>query len=178
MPKSQRASFVLTIPRRGLLLCLLPGLLLGACGTAPKRPAGLADAAQSARPDSGKGQEVALFSLGLLDTGYRFGGKNPAAGLDCSGMASYVMGKSAGIKLSGSAAHIAKQGRKLAPDELRAGDLVFFDTRGGPYTHVGISLGDGRFIHAPSSASGKVRVDSFKEGYFAERFTEARAYFD
>jgi cell wall-associated NlpC family hydrolase len=167
-----------TRPRCGVLLCLLLGLLLGACGSTPKRPAGGVDAQQAARPDSGKGQEVALFSLGLLDTGYRFGGKNPAAGLDCSGMAAYVLGQSAGVTLSGSAAHIAKQGRKLAPDELRAGDLVFFNTRGGPYTHVGIYLGDGRFIHAPSSASGKVRLDSLREGYFAERFTEARAYFD
>lgn len=141
-------------------------LLLTACGgsVAPRQAAG--------------GEEVALFALGLLDTGYRFGGKNPEAGLDCSGMAAWVFGQSAGISLSGSAASIARQGRKISLEESRAGDLVFFNTRGGPYTHVGIYMGDGRFVHAPSSASGKVKIDSLREGYFASRFTEARAYFD
>ena len=158
---------------------LLVALLLGACGSTPERPAEIATSTVfDGRPDSGRGQEIALFSLGLLDAGYRFGGKNPEAGLDCSGMASYVLGKSAGIKLGGSAASIAKQGRKIALDESRAGDLVFFNTRGGPHTHVGIYMGDGRFIHAPSSTHGKVRLDTLREGYFAARFTEARAYID
>lgn len=163
--------------RAGRARCLLIGLLLAACGSLPPAPEALPGNVSS-RPDSGRGQEVALFSLGLLDTGYRFGGKNPEAGLDCSGMAAWVFGQSAGISLSGSAASIARQGRKIALEESRAGDLVFFNTRGGPYTHVGIYMGDGRFVHAPSSASGKVKIDSLREGYFAARFTEARAYFD
>ena len=169
---------------RPTLAALALALLLGGCGSAPERPDfspaadRRADSRPDSRPDSGRGQEVALFALGLLDTGYRFGGKNPEAGLDCSGMASYVFGQSADVKLAGSAANIARQGRKIALAESRAGDLVFFNTRGGPYTHVGIYLGDGRFVHAPSSTSGKVRVDTLKTGYFAERFTEARAYFD
>ena len=147
-------------------------LMLSACGTSSPRGGG------EPRGDSGRGQESALFALSLLDTGYRFGGKNPEAGLDCSGMASYVFDRAAGVKISGSAAMIARQGREIALGESRAGDLVFFDTRGGPYTHVGIYLGDGRFIHAPSTASGRVRIDSLREGYFSKRFTEARAYFD
>ena len=141
---------------------------LSACGTANR----------TSRPDSGRGQEIALFSLSLLDTGYRFGGKNPEAGLDCSGMAAYVLRQSAQISLAGSAADIARRGRNLPLSEARAGDLVFFNTRNGPYTHVGIYLGEGRFIHAPSAARGKVRIDSLSTGYFAERFTEARAYVD
>lgn len=166
------------LTRRGLPLLL--ALLLAACGPLPPRPDGEPRGvpASEARADSGRGQEVALFAFGLLDTGYRFGGKNPEAGLDCSGMASYVFKQSAGITVSGSAAQIARQGRKIPLDSSRAGDLVFFNTRGGPYTHVGIYLGDGRFVHAPSSTSGKIRVDSLREGYFAARFTEARAYFD
>lgn len=157
------------------LSTLLPVLLLLACSATPPGPD---RGGEVLRPDSGRGQEVALFAFGLLDTGYRFGGKNPEAGLDCSGMASYVLANSVGFKLSGSAASMARQGRKIGLAESRAGDLVFFNTRGGPYTHVGIYLGDGRFVHAPSSTSGKVRVDTLKTGYFAERFTEARAYFD
>lgn len=171
------AGWPSTGSRRTLpVLALLLGLL-GGCGSTPNRPDS-PPAAADRRPDSGRGQEVALFALGLLDTGYRFGGKNPEAGLDCSGMASYVLGKSADVKVGGSAANIARYGRKIPLAESRAGDLVFFNTRGGPYTHVGIYLGDGRFVHAPSASSGKVRVDSLTTGYFAERFTEARAYFD
>lgn len=168
---------------------LLAVFIITACGSSPRRQAEVIVPSPlvvpsppvltpAARPDSGRGQEIALFSLGLLDAGYRFGGKNPEAGLDCSGMASYVLEKSAGIALGGSAASIAKQGRKIALDDSRAGDLVFFNTRGGPYTHVGIYMGDGRFIHAPSSTQGKVRLDTLRDGYFAQRFTEARAYID
>ena len=161
----------------GLLAC---ALLLPACGTPMLRATNQSTKPEAveARPDSGRGQEIALFALGLMDTGYRFGGKNPEAGLDCSGMASYVLKSSADIKLTGSAANIARQGRKIPLDVSRSGDLVFFNTGNGPYTHVGIYLGDGRFIHAPSATRGKVRVDTLKDGYFAERFTEARAYVD
>jgi cell wall-associated NlpC family hydrolase len=60
---------------------------------------------------------------------------------------------------------------------LRPGDLVFFNTRNKPYSHVGIYIGDGRFVHAPNS-NGKVRTDSLQSGWFAARFEEARTYFD
>jgi cell wall-associated NlpC family hydrolase len=177
---SRISSLFFSRPALRRLLPLLLALPLAACSPLAPRPDGRATELPSdeARADSGRGQEVALFAFGLLDTGYRFGGKNPEAGLDCSGMASYVFKQSAGIEVSGSAAQIARQGRKIPLDASRAGDLVFFNTRGGPYTHVGIYLGDGRFVHAPSSTSGKVRVDTLRTGYFAVRFTEARAYFD
>lgn len=118
-----------------------------------------------------------MFSLGLMDTGYRFGGKNPEAGLDCSGMVSYVYQNAAGLRLTGAATDIARHGRPVDADGLRPGDLVFFNTRNRPRSHVGIYLGDGRFIHAPSS-NGKVRADSLTQGWFATRFEEGRTYFD
>lgn len=124
-----------------------------------------------------KGHDVALYALGLLDTDYRFGGKNPEAGLDCSGMVSYIFDKAAGLKLSGSAADIARRGRAVAPTALKPGDLVFFNTRNRPRSHVGIYIGEGRFVHAPST-SGKVRTDKLDSDYFARRFEEARTYFD
>lgn len=119
-----------------------------------------------------------MFALALLDTGYRFGGKNPEAGLDCSGMVAYVFDRAAGLRVAGSAADIARLGRPVAAAELVAGDLVFFNTLNRPFSHVGVSLGDGRFVHAPSSASGRVRVDRLASAYFSSRFDGGRSYFD
>ena len=163
-------------------------LALAGCGMLPSltqspapvagEHAAAAPARSSALPPaavSEKAQDVVLFALGLVETGYRFGGKNPDAGLDCSGMVSYVFDKAAGLKLPGSAADIARHGRPVDAAQLRPGDLVFFNTRNRPYSHVGIYIGDDRFVHAPNSA-GKVRAESLKSGWFATRFEEARTY--
>ena len=86
--------------------------LLAACGSpGPRPPASTETIAQASRPVSEKGNEIVLYAMGLLDTGYRFGGKNPEAGLDCSGMVSYVFNRAAGLRLSGSAADIARKGQ-------------------------------------------------------------------
>jgi cell wall-associated NlpC family hydrolase len=149
-------------------------LLLAGCGTLVKPPAPPAETRVPADP---RGHEIALFALGLVDTGYRFGGKNPEAGFDCSGMVNYVFENAAGLRLAGSAADMAKLGRPVNGEGLRPGDLVFFNTRNKPRSHVGIYIGDGRFIHAPTT-NGKVRTDSLTTGWFATRFEEARTYFD
>jgi cell wall-associated NlpC family hydrolase len=159
-----------------LILLIIPCvLLLAACGSTPKK-VGYGETARSAAALE-KANEVVLFSLGLINTGYRFGGKNPEAGLDCSGMVSYVFNQSASLKLQGSAADIAKRGRAVDIAYIQPGDLVFFNTMNRPHSHVGIYIGEGRFIHAPSS-KGKVRIDSLAKGWFAPRFEEARSYFD
>lgn len=161
-----------------LILVACSALLLAACGGPATRPSASAGTiAHASRPVSEKGNEVVLYAMGLLDTGYRFGGKNPEAGLDCSGMVSYVYQKSADMRLAGSAADLARQGKPVPPDQLRPGDLVFFNTRNKAYSHVGIYIGDDRFVHAPSSR-GKVRTESLKSGWFAARFEEGRTYFD
>ena len=116
--------------------------------------------------------------MSLIDTGYRFGGKNPEAGLDCSGMVAYIFEQAAGLRVSGSAADIAKLGRPVDRRRLLPGDLVFFNTLNRSLSHVGIYIGDGRFVHAPSSASGRVRIDSLGHSYFAPRYETARSYFD
>ena len=159
------------------LLLLMLMLLLGLAGCVSLPPPPASAPIRPAAPLSSQAEEVVLFSLGLLDTGYRFGGKNPEAGLDCSGMVSYIYGRAAGLKLSGSAADIARRGRQIDRAALRPGDLLFFNTLGRSLSHVGIYLGDGRFIHAPSSR-GKVRIDHLEARYYAERFELARSYFD
>ena len=146
-------------------------LLVAGCVQLPPAPPSAV-----VHPSSQKGQDVALYALGLIDTGYRYGGKNPEAGLDCSGMVSHVFGQAAGIRLAGNAADIAKKGRPVELPHLLPGDLVFFNTRNKPYSHVGIYIGDGRFVHAPNS-NGRVRAESLKQGYFAARFEAARSYF-
>lgn len=153
-------------------------LLLAACGSPlPRPPAGDGKSPVAARPVSGQGNEVVLYALGLIDTGYRFGGKNPEAGLDCSGMVSYIYGRAAGLAVSGSAAEIARNGRAIGREALRPGDLVFFNTSGRAYSHVGIYIGDSRFVHAPSS-NGRVRIDHLTDRYYAQRFEAARSFFD
>jgi len=152
----------------------LAALLLAACSGAPSRP----PLEQSPRPVSERGREVVMFAMSLIDSGYRFGGKNPEAGFDCSGMVAWIFAQATGLRVSGSAADIARAGRPVERRELVPGDLVFFNTLNRPLSHVGIYIGDGRFVHAPSSASGRVRIDTLNKGYFASRFEAARTYFD
>ncbi|MDP1653612.1 MAG: C40 family peptidase [Rhodocyclaceae bacterium] len=160
-----------------LLISLALLLSIAGCGTLVKPPPPPVASPETSRSTDPRTHEIVMFALGLIDTGYRFGGKNPEAGLDCSGMVNYVFENAAGLRLAGSAADMAKLGRPVNGDGLRPGDLVFFNTRNKPRSHVGIYIGDGRFIHAPNT-NGKVRADSLTQGWFATRFEEARTYFD
>lgn len=159
------------------ILAVLAALALAACGTPASRPDTSAGTITQPRAVSEKGNEIALYALGLIDTAYRFGGKNPEAGLDCSGMVSYIYDRAVGLKVHGSAADIARRGRPIERVALRPGDLVFFNTRNRPYSHVGIYLGDDRFVHAPST-NGRVRIDALANRYYAQRFEAARTFFD
>src|SRR5574343_388845 len=104
-------------------LVSLIALQLAACGSpGPRSSASTETIAQASRPVSEKGNEVVMYAMGLIDTGYRFGGKNPEAGLDCSGMVSYIYGQAAGLRGKGSAADIARNGKPLAREDLRPGD--------------------------------------------------------
>jgi len=161
-----------------LILLSLLALLLAACGSPrPRSSASTETIAQASRPVSEKGTEVVFYAMGLIDTGYRFGGKNPEAGLDCSGMVSYIYGQAAGLRVQGSAADIARNGKPIDRAELRPGDLVFFNTLNRSFSHVGIYIGETRFIHAPST-NGRVRIDRLSDTYYAQRFQAARTFFD
>ncbi len=123
------------------------------------------------------GNDVAMYALGLIGIGYRYGGKTPETGLDCSGMVAYIFQKVAGLRVAGSAADIALHGNPVARPALRPGDLVFFNTMNRSLSHVGIYIGGQRFIHAPST-NGKVRIDRLDDRYYARRYEMARSYFD
>jgi cell wall-associated NlpC family hydrolase len=160
-----------------LLVAVVLAAVVAACGSpAPRSPVASGTITQPL-PPSEKGNEIAFYALGLIDTGYRFGGKNPEAGLDCSGMVSYIYGQAAGVNVRGSAADIARNGRPVAREALRPGDLVFFNTRNAPFSHVGIYIGDTRFVHAPST-NGRVRIDRVSDRYYAQRYETARTFFD
>lgn len=150
---------------------------MAACGslppTQPPKPPVPPVRAWLSLPDPDKAQDALMLAIGLMDTGYRFGGKNPEAGLDCSGMISYVFEKAAGLKLPHNAARLAELTRPVDKSRLRPGDLVFFNTQNRPYSHVGLYIGAGRFVHAPSSR-GKVQISSLETGWFATRFEAAR----
>ena len=158
----------------GLLVALLAG-----CGTAPPSaptPRTGAGLPASPRVERARAQEIVLRTLALIDTGYVFGGQNPEAGLDCSGMVVHVFEQAAGLRLPHNAAQIARLAQPVERERLGPGDLVFFNTRGFAASHVGIYLGDGRFVHAPSS-KGRVRIENMDNRYFAARFEGGRTFF-
>lgn len=112
-------------------------------------------------------------ALNYLGIRYRFGGSSPDTGFDCSGLVTYSAERSLGLKLPRNAAEMAQQGVSVNKNELKAGDLVFFNTMGRRYSHVGIYLGDDRFVHSPSSG-GVVRVENMTMAYWTKRYNGAR----
>ena len=110
----------------------------------------------------------------LLGIKYRYGGST-TKGFDCSGFVQYVFGK-LGIDLPRSSRDQFKVGEKVTKDELRVGDLVFFNTNGKGVSHVGIYMGDGRFVH--SSTSKGVTYTSLNDKYYAKRYVGARRILD
>ena len=120
-----------------------------------------------------KAQEVLVNALSLTGIKYKYGGKSPETGFDCSGFVRYVFHNAANLTLPPTARAISQIGKTVKKDELQPGDLVFFNTLKSAFSHVGIYIGDNKFIHAPSS--GKVvRVESMQDGYWARRFNGAQ----
>jgi len=128
-----------------------------------------------ANDSDGKVQSILRRAMALLGTPYRWGGTSPDAGFDCSGLVGYVFRTALGIELPRVSREMASQtGNELIKDRaaLVAGDLVFFGRR-GRVDHVGIYVGDGRFLHAPSTGKD-VRTDTLLSGYWGDKFMQAR----
>jgi cell wall-associated NlpC family hydrolase len=118
-------------------------------------------------------QDVAIFALGLIGVDYRWGGETPEDGLDCSGLVRHVFQQVTGFTLPRTSREMSRLGRTVGSGELKAGDLVFFNTRRFAYSHVGIYLGDDRFIHAPSRGS-EVEIAELSNSYWRKHFNGAR----
>lgn len=122
---------------------------------------------------SARAREVLVNALSLTGIKYARGGNTPETGFDCSGFVRYVFKQAASLTLPHSALAISQLGKTIPKDELQPGDLVFFNTLRNTFSHVGIYLGNNRFIHSPS-AGGKVRVENMQESYWAKRFSGAQ----
>ena len=118
-------------------------------------------------------RELGMFALSLVGIDYRYGGDTPERGLDCSGLIRYVFQEVTGVTLPRTSKELSRIGRDVRAAELAPGDLVFFNTRRFAFSHVGIYLGDDRFIHAPSRG-GEVGIASLSSGYWRKRYNGAR----
>ncbi|MCA3106512.1 MAG: C40 family peptidase [Rhodocyclaceae bacterium] len=118
-------------------------------------------------------QEMAMQAMGMIGIRYTFGGRSPDTGFDCSGLVRYVFDRVTGRSLPHNSYEMARMGTSVGQGELEPGDLVFFNTRGRRFSHVGIYVGDGRFIHAPSRG-GRVHIVNMGERYWVSRFNGAR----
>ena len=141
-----------------LLLCLLT-LVLAGCATTtppPATPGASLAAAQASK---------------MVGKPYKYGGASPS-GFDCSGLVQYSF-KHAGVSVPHNTAQQRSASRRIKVSELQRGDLLFFDQEGKKNSHVGIYLGDGKFVHAPSSGKS-VRSDSLSSPYWKKHLSEAR----
>ena len=111
--------------------------------------------------------------LSSIGVDYKYGGSSHATGFDCSGLVAHVFREGYGIQLPRNSIGQSQAGQPVSPEELKPGDLVFYNTLNRPFSHVGIYLGDGRFIHAPKTGSA-VRIESLKSAYWTKRWNGAR----
>ena len=162
---------------RNALLALCMGLLAACGGSGTVRPEPR-QATQSAwadpQPvDPAKANAVLMRAISLVGTPYRYGGNTPEGGFDCSGLVNYVFRDMLDLRLPRTSRELAAtQGPRIATDRLASGDLVFFGS-GGQVSHVGIYVGEGRFVHAPNSG-GTVRLDRLDGSWWRDHYSGAR----
>ena len=155
-------------------------LMLAGCASVPPPPATPAPENRNAFPapamsraHPAAARELAIHAMSYVGTPYRAGGGSPDEGFDCSGLVQYVYGRGAGIALPRTTNEMSTVGSPVDASDLQPGDLVFFNTLRRPYSHVGIYVGDHRFVHAPT-ARGSVEVADMRRRYWQSRFNGAR----
>ena len=122
---------------------------------------------------SSTAQEIILHAISQTGVKYKYGGIAPDTGFDCSGFVRYVFQQAANLTLPHGARAISQVGKNVSKDELQPGDLVFFNTLRSVTSHVGIYVGNNRFIHSPSAGSS-ISVTDMNDAYWSKRFTGAR----
>ena len=159
------------------MLALSAALLAGCGGDRAVRPPAQADQARQwpvvAPADPARANAVLMRAISLVGTPYRYGGNTPEGGFDCSGLVNYVFRDMLDLRLPRTSRELAAtQGPRIATDRLAGGDLVFFGSD-GLVSHVGIYVGEGRFVHAPNSG-GTVRLDRLDGSWWRDHYTGAR----
>ncbi|EHQ53138.1 MULTISPECIES: C40 family peptidase [Ectothiorhodospira] len=144
-------------------------LLLGACGTSPTRPPADPETLDPQR------SQVVFHALSMVGKPYRYGGTSPEDGFDCSGLVWFTH-HHAGIPVPRTTTTQSEGVRRISTQALTPGDLLFFRTgRAGP-GHVSIYIGDGRFVHAPSSGR-PVTTEDLDHPYWSRRFLHAGHFY-
>src|SRR5258706_13157874 len=142
-----------------LFAALIAGVTLPALATDSTTDASVA--APAGNPETtgylARASELAVRALALIGVHYKYGSNSPDKGFDCSGLVSHVFQEVAGIVLPRNSQSLRKVGEKVDKADLQPGDLVFFNTRKRAFSHVGIYIGDARFVHAPSRG-GEVEI--------------------
>jgi cell wall-associated NlpC family hydrolase len=163
------------------LLALLVLLQLSACGTTPPhttvqpavRTAKHTTAHAAPRRDEAQMNNLAIYAMSLYDTPYQYGGKTRVNGFDCSGFVQFVFQNSLGLQLPRTSSEMSQLGAPLEAVQLQPGDLVFFDTTGSPYSHVGIFVGENRFVHSPRTGKA-IMLTSLNDKYWRAHYIGAR----
>lgn len=143
-------------------------LLLPGCSSTPVAAVKRVEATSQAS------ERAASHALRMVGRPYRAGGETASAGFDCSGLVQFSY-RQAGVAVPRSTELQLRATRKISRSELRRGDLVFFDQEGRKKSHVGVYLGDGRFVHAPSSGK-QVRVDRLDSRYWQSHLSDLRRF--
>jgi cell wall-associated NlpC family hydrolase len=134
----------------------------------------MAGPAQAAEVETGGTDDLFMYAASLVGTPYQIGGASPENGLDCSGFVRHVFVQMFHTELPHSAIDMGRKGEPVETADLRSGDLVFFNTLQRPFSHVGIYLGESRFVHASSSSTGNVMISSLLEPYWSKHYAGAR----
>ena len=156
-----------------LTLALL--LMLAGCSSTPRASdAGAERAAPEVigRLTLEQANDVTLYAISLVGTPYRYGGNTPESGFDCSGLIGHVYKSRAGVAAPRTVAQLVDWGQAVPAQSLRTGDLVVF-TQNGVSNHAGIYVGEGRFVHAPSTG-GEVRLEPLNAKHWARMLISYR----
>lgn len=145
-------------------------LVLAGCSTAPstdRGPGSISSLSVPSRISQEQADDITIYAVGLVGTPYRYGGNTPDSGFDCSGLIGHVYQSRAGVASPRTVSRLQNWGQPVSSDNIRSGDLVLF-AQSDVATHAGIYVGDGRFVHAPSTG-GEVRLDRLSSKYWSSQ---------
>jgi cell wall-associated NlpC family hydrolase len=152
-------------------------LLLSACGTT-RQDVSAPTPAPITTPgtknnDEAQMNNLAIYAMSLYETPYQYGGKSRVNGFDCSGFVQFVFQNSLGLQLPRTSAEMGRLGKSLTTAQLKPGDLVFFNTARKRNSHVGIFIGENRFVHSPRTGKA-IMITSLNDEYWSTHFNGAR----